>query len=178
MKSMHTHTVVGEASEYLFLRLKKRTRFERDTKPVEAREHDTMFSNVLGEMVNDILADPEIDQLLDSCQDTSGGIFNQVVTSNEEPPSVQQLYKMEAAPEEENLNTLCEQKVYSENLKELTGNDQDDIVRKTAFLDKKFQDMVEYMMEDTLFNLMEEATYEEFDLTKAPKIYIRKDQTN
>jgi hypothetical protein len=26
-----------------------------------------------------------------------------------------------------------------------------------------------------MFNLMEEATYEEFDLTQPPKIYIRKD---
>lgn len=49
-------------------------------------------------------------------------------------------------------------------MKELTGNDDDDIVRKTCFMDKKFTDMLEYMMEDTLFNLMEEATYEEFDL--------------
>ncbi len=37
--------------------------------------------------------------------------------------------------------------------------------------------MMEYMLEDTIFNLMEEATYEEFDLMQAPKIYIRKDQT-
>ncbi len=36
--------------------------------------------------------------------------------------------------------------------------------------------MLEYMLEDTIFNLMEEATYEEFDLMQAPKIYIRKDQ--
>lgn len=43
------------------------------------------------------------------------------------------------------------------------------------FLDKNFVGMLEYMLEDTLFNLMEEATYEEFDLTQAPKIYIRKD---
>lgn len=43
------------------------------------------------------------------------------------------------------------------------------------FLDNNFVGMLEYMLEDTLFNLMEEATYEEFDLTQAPKIYIRKD---
>lgn len=43
------------------------------------------------------------------------------------------------------------------------------------FLDKKFVDFLEYMVEDTIFNLMEEATYEEFDLTQAPKIYIKKD---
>jgi hypothetical protein len=43
------------------------------------------------------------------------------------------------------------------------------------FLEGNFVGMLEYMLEDTLFNLMEEATYEEFDLTQAPKIYIRKD---
>jgi hypothetical protein len=35
--------------------------------------------------------------------------------------------------------------------------------------------MIEYMLEDTLFNLMEESTFNEFDLMQAPKIYIRKD---
>ena len=65
--------------------------------------------------------------------------------------------------------------MYTNNLKELTGNDDDDILRKTHFLDKTFTDMLEYMLEDTLFNLMEEATFEEFDLMQAPKIYIRKD---
>jgi hypothetical protein len=29
-----------------------------------------------------------------------------------------------------------------------------------------------------LFNLMEEATYDEFDLTQPPKIYIRKNWEN
>jgi len=43
------------------------------------------------------------------------------------------------------------------------------------FLENNFVNMLEFMLEDTIFNLMEEATYEEFDLTQAPKIYIRKD---
>ena len=50
-----------------------------------------------------------------------------------------------------------------------------ELFRKRMFMDKNFTDLMEYMLEDTLFNLMEEATYEEFDLTQAPKIYIRKD---
>jgi len=78
-------------------------------------------------------------------------------------------------PSAANLSGLRDQEVYTNNLKELTGNDDEDILRKTSFLDKKFTDMLEYMLEDTLFNLMEEATYEEFDLMQAPKIYIRKD---
>jgi hypothetical protein len=59
---------------------------------------------------------------------------------------------------------LTEQECYFNNLKELTGNDDDDLKRKVGFLDKEFTDMLEYMLEDTIFNLMEEATYEEFDL--------------
>lgn len=79
-------------------------------------------------------------------------------------------------PDPADLNALQDQKVYTDNLKELTGNDDDDILRKTCFMDNKFSGMLEYMLEDTIFNLMEEATYEEFDLMQAPKIYIRKDQ--
>lgn len=126
-------------------------------------------------MMNGILHDGEMDALLDSCHDTNGGIFNQIVTSDEDPPSTELVYDDCERPKGEDLNPLHEQEVYVKNLKELTGNDEDDILRKTCFLDKKFTDMVEYMLEDTLFNLMEEATYEEFDLMQAPKIYIRKD---
>ena len=59
----------------------------------------------------------------------------------------------------------------------LDGSDSADaeLFRKRMFLEGNFVGMLEYMLEDTLFNLMEEATYEEFDLTQAPKIYIRKD---
>lgn len=32
-------------------------------------------------------------------------------------------------------------------------------------MDSNFTNMLEFMLEDTIFNLMEEATYEEFDLT-------------
>lgn len=65
--------------------------------------------------------------------------------------------------------------VYEENLKELSECDDNDLFRKRLLLDNNFSDLVEFMLEDTLFNLMEEATYEEFDLIKAPKTYIRKD---
>jgi hypothetical protein len=61
-------------------------------------------------------------------------------------------------------------------LKELSGFEDSEIFRKRMFLDKNFVDLMEFMLEDTIFNLMEEATYEEFDLTQAPKIYIKKDE--
>jgi hypothetical protein len=96
------------------------------------------------------------------------------VTSNEQPPSTQNLYTKLPAPK---TVGFVEQKVYVDNMKELTGNEDDDLFLKSTFNVNHFTDMLEYMLEDTLFNLMEEATYEEFDLTQAPKIYIRKDQT-
>lgn len=65
---------------------------------------------------------------------------------------------------------------YERELKDLSGYDDTDIFRKRMFLDKNFVDLMEFMLEDTIFNLMEEATYEEFDLTQAPKIYIKKEE--
>ena len=65
--------------------------------------------------------------------------------------------------------------VYEEELKEVSGVDNAELFRKRMFMQEPFVDLMEFMLEDTLFNLMEEATYEEFDLGQPPKIYIRKD---
>ena len=115
-------------------------------------------------MMNDMLHDQEMDQLIDNLHDQAGGFFNQIVTSNQEPPSTETIYKDLPVPdfEEEGVR---EQPIYVQNLKELTGNEDDDLTRKELFLDSNFQDMLTYMLEDTLFNLLEEATFEEFDLT-------------
>ena len=191
MKSLHTHTHMSDVQEFLFLRLKKRSKFvstsiiiftlivfyiqqKKEYNPIESRENETLYQNVINEMMNDILHDKEMDELLDNCFETSGGIFNQVVTSDHEPPSTNKIYKDLPEPQISQIGN--ELQVYRNNLKELTGNDDHDIDRKEYFTDKLFTDMLEYMLEDTMFNLMEEATYEEFDLMQAPKIYIRKDQ--
>jgi len=186
---MHTGTNAIDNSELLFLRLKKRTKFVscsiqtnsiskqvKGSNPVETREGETLFENVINELMNGILNDKEMDNLLDNCSSTPGGIFNQIVTSNEKPPSAENLYFDLPVDTKADACSMVEQKVYTENLKELTGNDEEDILRKNCFLEKKFSNMLEYMMEDTIFNLMEEATFEEFDLMQAPKIYIRKEQ--
>ena len=65
---------------------------------------------------------------------------------------------------------------YEENIKKIYGINESELNRKRMFLQEPFVDLMEFMLEDTLFNLMEEATYEEFDLGQPPKIYIRKDQ--
>ena len=146
---------------------------KKETNPIESRENETLYQNVINEMMNDILHDKEMDQLLDNCFEASGGIFNQIVTSDHEPPSTNRIYEDLEEPQVQQIGSDLQ--VYRNNLKELTGNDDHDIDRKLYFTDKLFTDMLEYMLEDTVFNLMEEATYEEFDLMQAPKIYIRKD---
>lgn len=47
----------------------------------------------------------------------------------------------------------------------MSGLEDKEIFRKRMYMEKNFVDMLEFMLEDTIFNLMEEATYEEFDLT-------------
>jgi len=178
LKSMHTNTNVNENQELLFLRLKKRTKFVKEENPVETREGETLFTNVLNEIMHEILHDEEMDALLDNCKENKGGILSQIVTSNLKPPSTEDLYFDLARPEKKDMNAIHEQQVYTDNLKELTGHNDEDILRKTCFMDKQFSGMLEYMLEDTIFNLIEEATYQEFDLTTNPKIYIRKDQTD
>jgi hypothetical protein len=79
---MHTTNNANENQEFLFLRLKKRNKFKKDNKPVEPREGETLFTNVINEMINDILHDEDMDILLDRGLDTNGGIFGQIVTSD------------------------------------------------------------------------------------------------
>jgi hypothetical protein len=47
----------------------------------------------------------------------------------------------------------------------VTGVEEDELFRKRMFMQEPFVELMEFMLEDTMFNLMEEATYEEFDLT-------------
>jgi hypothetical protein len=70
---------------------------------------------------------------------------------------------------------LKSHQVYEQQLKDLSDQDDSDLFRKRLLLDKNFGDLVEFMLEDTIFNVMEEATFEEFDLIKPPKTYIHKD---
>lgn len=124
------------------------------------------------EAVHDILESDEIDKLFDDFEKKPVTLFHPSI-NNEDPPSCDNL-QTNAQP----LNTKYinqNSAPYEEELKEVTGFDETDLFRKRMFMDKNFSDMLEFMLEDTIFNLMEEATYEEFDLTQAPKIYIRKD---
>ena len=53
---------------------------------------------------------------------------------------------------------------FEKEIKSITELEDDQLLKRWLLLDQRYWNMIEYMLEDTLFNLMEEATYEEFDL--------------
>lgn len=65
---------------------------------------------------------------------------------------------------------------YEQELLEVSGVNGEELFRKRMYIEKPFVELMEFILEDTLFNLMEEATYDEFDLGQPPRIYIRKDE--
>jgi hypothetical protein len=146
---------------------------------LENRESDPLVDNFILDALNEILECEDLDKALNDCEQKPACLFSAHIT-DQQPPSFETLIKDKIQIEEPQLRNQNTEKFESE-LKLVTGIPDgevgdNELFRKRMFLDPSFVGMLEYMMEDTLFNLMEEATYEEFDLTQAPKIYIRKDK--
>ena len=86
-KSVHTTTAVGnESSEYLFLRLKKRSKITKMNLGADIREGESLLENICNEAINDILESDEFDKLLDDCSHSKAGIYASAIT-NEAYPS-------------------------------------------------------------------------------------------
>jgi len=181
-KSVHTTTAAGaETSEYLFLRLKKRSKITKMNLGADVREGESLIENICNEAMHDILESAEFDKLLDDASQAKAGLYAPNVT-NQAMPSLESVYmdqeKEDGAQEESKEAQVCLNRpgpAYEEELKEVSGIDTSELFRKRMFMQEPFVDLMEFMLEDTLFNLMEEATYSEFDLGQPPKIYIRKD---
>ena len=139
----------------------------------DLREGESLIENIVNEATHDILESEEFDRLLDESNQAKAGIYESSITN-------------EAAPAEEDLAIAEERKqgdlpardgfeadgvqlnrpgpAYEEELKEVSGVSGEELFRKRMYMEKPFVDLMEFILEDTLFNLMEEATYEEFDL--------------
>lgn len=121
----------------------------------------------------------DFDKLLDEESRAKAGLYEAAITNEAFPVREDQLMKESAAEnsvEEESANLPGS--AFANQLKTVSGVDDTELFRKRMYLEKPFVDLMEFMLEDTLFNLMEEATYEEFDLGQPPKIYIRKEAQN
>ena len=134
----------------------------------DVRQGESLIENIVNEAMHDILESEDFDRLLDDCSTSRAGLYLKAINNEGEPASEDLLGK----PTDEETA----RQAYEEHLREVSGAEEDERARKRMFMQEPFVELMEFILEDTMFNLMEEATYEEFDLTQPPRIYIRKDQ--
>lgn len=148
------------------------------------REGESLIENIVNEAMHDILESDEFDLLLDKSNQTKAGLYASAVT-NEAAPAEEDQDQEEEMKGDQAQGGQIEADVirrnrpgpaYEEELKEVSAVNSEEIFRKRMYMEKPFVDLMEFVLEDTLFNLMEEATYEEFDLGQPPRIYIRRDE--
>ena len=135
----------------------------------DLREGESLIENIVNEAMHDILESDEFDRLLDESNQAKASVYEAAITN-------------EAAPAEEDLNLTEEKKqsqgdlsqdvvhlnkpgeAYEEEIKDVSGINSEELFRKRMYMQKPFVELMEFILEDTVFNLMEEATYDEFDL--------------
>ena len=137
----------------------------------DARRGESLIENVVNEAMHDILESADFDKLLEDCTSSRAGLYLHAINNEAEPEAVEDV----VADDRRDQGEDTARAVYEKHLREVTGVEEDELFRKRMFMQEPFVELMEFMLEDTMFNLMEEATYEEFDLTQPPKIYIRKD---
>lgn len=138
----------------------------------DLREGESLIENIVNEAMHDILESDEFDKLLDESNQAKAGIYESAITNEAAPAEEDTQYVEEVKrygssisamqPNHVHLNKPGE--AYEEELKEVSGINGEELFRKRMYMEKPFVELMEFILEDTLFNLMEEATYEEFDL--------------
>ena len=149
----------------------------------DLREGESLIENIVNEAMHDILESDEFDRLLDESNKAKAGIYESAIT-NEAAPAEEDLAFGGADGQRQSQGGQLQETVhlnkpglaYEEELKDVSGVNGEELFRKRMYMEKPFVELMEFILEDTLFNLMEEATYEEFDLGQPPRIYIRKDE--
>lgn len=178
-RSVATNTNVPEVSEYLFIRLKKRAKITKMHLGADLREGESLVENIVNEAMHDILESDEFDRLLDESNAAKAGIYAAAITNEaapaEEDLMIEEVKQESESPSVDRVHLNRPGQAYEDELKDVSALNGEELFRKRMYMEKPFVDLMEFILEDTLFNLMEEATYEEFDLGQPPRIYIRKD---
>lgn len=63
--------------------------------------------------------------------------------------------------------------IWEEELKTRTGEKEEEIFEKRCLIQPHMKQFTSEILESTIFNIMQEATFEEFDLFVPPKTFIR-----
>ena len=127
---------------------------------LEHREGESMFENIFVEAIHEVLDSDEMDNLLEN-PSTSSQLYDMAI-DNLKPPTCHQVETLEN-PDTSQITWTEYYEPYEQTIKEVQNVSSEDIEKKR--LSQQTGDLIQFMLEDTLFNLMEEATYEEFDLT-------------
>ena len=146
----------------------------------ELREGESLVENIVNEAMHDILESDEFDKLLDESNKAKAGIYASAITDQaapaEEDALIEKDERKDHSMSRDQIHLNKPGQAYEEELKEVSGVNGEELFRKRMYMQEPFVDLMEFVLEDTLFNLMEEATYEEFDLGQPPRIYIRRDE--
>ena len=184
-KSVVTH---ANENEFLFIRLKKRSCLSKYVKqnnyeiakdPVKP---SLFLNNLFVDAMDEVLENEATDDLFNMLEKEPIGAFPML--DEQDPPTctdiTSEVAEIKEFKEENNTNNIgwIEQyrhPEYENEIQTYTGLDEDELFGKRILLDPRYVELMEYMLEDTMFNLMEEGTYEEFDLAQIQRTYIKKD---
>lgn len=184
-KSVVTH---ANENEFLFIRLKKRSCLSKyvqnnNYEPAKDPPKPSLFlNNLFIDAMDEVLEDKDTEKLFDLLEDEPIGAFPMLDEQN--PPTCTDvssaLDDINKFKEDTSINAIgwIEQfrhEPFEKEIQTMTGLDEDELFNKRIMLDPRHADLIEYMLEDTMFNLMDEATYQEFDLAQIQKTYIKKE---
>lgn len=110
-----------------------------------------VFEILLGKAIMDILNDPYLENQINKIDDQPVALYG--AFDGQEPAAIGQ--KRENSLDLQQKNHLTNYKDY-----------------KNLFLNDEFIDLVDYIMENTFFNIMQETTRKEADLLRLSKTFL------
>ncbi len=153
--------------EYLYLRIKKQPVLENVTKVGgELATDEPLLEGVLTGMLKEILDDPCLDEMAKRVQEQPTALYPEI--DNDLPPDITYL-SSKLVEDEKAVEDL-----FADYIKESNACDVKELDRKMLFLNQDYVRFTESIFDNTLFNIIQEATHGECDLMKAPRTYISK----
>ena len=157
----------GGSEEFLYLRIKKKPVLNYTAKLAgEPVGDEPLLENVLTGMLKEILDDPCLEEMAKRIQEQPVSIYTEI--DNDEPPGISYLDK-ELIEDEKKVEEMLD--AYTQETNTCDGKE---LERKMLFLKEDYVRFTESIFDNTLFNIIQEATHTECDLMKAPRTYIGK----
>jgi len=157
---------VSVGDQFLYLRIKKRPMLKAITKlKISFEEDEPLMEDILTGMLKEIMIDPSLEEMAKRIEDQPISMYTNI--NNCKAPDIS--YLSNELVEDEKI-----EKLYDDYVKEANSEEGKDFRRKLLFLNEDYVRLTEAILDNTLFNIMQEATHGECDLMKAPRTYITK----